>query len=526
MSISRYRRLTAAAVSLAATALALSGCALDMSALGGDSPSTSAPSTSPKGNSRTQSPSGDLPPAPEGLEDFYAQSIEWHSCSGGECADVQAPLDYAHPDSGDTVNLALKVYRAEGERYGTLFVNPGGPGGSGIEYADSAAYSYPSEVLEHYDILGWDPRGVGDSTAIYCLTDEELDEAIAQWDDYLTDEGVKESEKQAAEVAGKCEANSGELLPYVGTESTARDLDMLRQLVGDAQLTYVGASYGTFIGAMYAELFPQNVGRLVLDGAVDATLNRAEADYQQLMGFEVAARKYVEQCTGNSCPLTGSDDEKMRQIQDFLDSLDDRTLETSDSKRPLTKSLAVTGVILPLYISEYDYLSMALAQAMEQEDGSLLLYLADLYNSRNDDGTYADNSTEAFWAINCADYLPVSAEESQAMGQRLEEDSLAFGAAIGGTDICVSWPYHPDSNPGPFVGKGSAPIVVVGTEHDPATPYQWAVNLSEQLEGGRLLTWKGGEGHTAFTRGSDCIDETITRYLVDGDVPADGAVCE
>ncbi|MBR6458901.1 MAG: alpha/beta fold hydrolase [Actinomycetaceae bacterium] len=498
---------------LCALSLLLSGCSFDISVFN-------------HGRGGGVQIEGDMPAVPAGLEEFYSQDVDWRACDEeSECAEVSAPLDYENPGNGKTVTLALVRYKAQGTPIGTLFVNPGGPGASGIDYADSIAISWDEKILRNFDIVGWDPRGVGQSSAVDCLTDAELDEAISAWSDYLTDEGLEESEREAKEIADKCQANSGELLPYIGTPSTARDLDMLRHLVGDPRLYYYGASYGTAIGATYADLFPQNTGRLVLDGAVDLSVPTAEADYLQVLGFERAARKYVEQCKEN-CPLTGSDDEKMRQIQTFLDSLDKDPLPTSEPERPLTKTLAVYGVILPLYISEYDFLSTALEQAMKQHDGSMLLYLADMYNERNDDGTYNDNSSEAFWAINCADYLPTSSERARENGQRLENESLAFGAALSGTDICEAWPYHPDSDPKVPEAKGAAPILVVGTENDPATPYEWAQSLASQLESGHLLTWEGGEGHVAFTRGSKCIDTTIEDFLLTGEIFEGDKTCK
>lgn len=508
-------RRTRAVAGLAVLSLLLSACSFDTSLL------------RPSGGSGSGTEiEADMPAVPDGLEEFYSQDIDWHDCGGeSECADVSAPLDYENPDNGKTITLALVRHKAQGKPIGTLFVNPGGPGASGIDYADSVATTWDEKMLKSFDIVGWDPRGVGESSAVDCLTDAELDEAISAWSDYLTDEGLAESEREAKEIADKCQANSGDLLPYIGTVSTARDLDMLRHLVGDPRLYYYGASYGTAIGATYADLFPQNTGRLVLDGAVDVSVPTAEADYLQVLGFERAARKYVEQCD-EKCPLTGSDDEKMRQIQAFLDSLDNDPLRTSDPNRPLTKTLAVYGVILPLYISEYNFLSTALEQAMKQHDGSMLLYLSDMYNERNDDGTYNDNSSEAFWAINCADYLPTSPERARENGQRLENESLAFGSALSGTDICEAWPYHPASDPKAPEAKGAAPILVVGTENDPATPYGWAQSLAKQLESGHLLTWEGGEGHVAFTRGSECIDTTIEDFLLTGEIFEGDKTCK
>lgn len=514
------RRITVAIAGLASLALALSACALDTSSLEGptSNPSSAVPSS--------PSPTANLP-APDGLEFFYGQKVEWNSCgkNGAQCATVTAPLDYANPSEDDTIELSAKRYPATGEKIGTLFFNPGGPGGSGNDFIDSLYFALPSELSEHFDIASWDPRGINESTPVDCLTDEELDEAIAESADIETEEGWAHSKEYAQKVADKCEERSGRILPFVGTESTARDLDLLRHLVGDAKLNFLGSSYGTFIGAQYADLFPENVGRMVLDGAVDTTMPRQEADYTQWMGFETAARKYVEQCSGADCPLTGSDDDKLRQIQALIDSCVTDPIPTSDSERPLTASLAVYGIILPLYSSQYDMLSLALDQALKRHDGSMLLYFADQYSERASDGHYLNNSSEAFWAVNCADYLPVSDEDTKEMGERLEADSLAFGGSTSGPDMCAAWPYHPQANPGPFKAEGSAPIIVVGTEFDPATPYEWAVAVEGKLDNGRLLTWKGGEGHTAFLRGSSCIDTTIVNYFVDGTVPEEDTVC-
>lgn len=515
--------LKAAVVVLLVLGLALSGYALYASSVG-----RSQSSQEPTGGSasRPTTDPADLPTPPEGLEAFYEQDVEWESCGqGAECATVLAPLDWANPNEEDAIDLSIKRYPATGTKQGTLFLNPGGPGGSGIDYADMAARAMPKEIRDAFDIAGWDPRGVGQSTPVDYLTDSEFDVFTAG--PVGADENVRwaETEKSNEELAKKATERAGKLLSFVGTESTARDLDMLRQLVGDAKLNYVGASYGTFIGAQYADLFPDNVGRIVLDGAVDMNAPRNQTDFEQWMGFETLARQYVKQCEGEECPLTGSEDDKLRQIQALIDSCFENPLPTADANRPLTGNLAIYGVILPLYSAQYDMLTMALEQAMEKKDGSLLLSFADQYHDREDDGTYASNSTEAFWAINCADYLPISDEESKEQEQKMEKESLVFGGAVAGPDVCLKWPYHPKSNPKPFKAAGSDPILVVGTEYDPATPYDWAVRLEKNFDNARLLTWKGGEGHTAFLRGSSCIDQTITGYLVDGKVPDENAEC-
>ncbi|WP_413451487.1 alpha/beta hydrolase [Georgenia phoenicis] len=468
-----------------------------------------------------------LPEVPAELATFYEQSPEWEECGNDfDCTDVTVPLDWDAPD-GETITLAVKRRAAGDEPVGSLLVNPGGPGGSGIQLAEAASMMFSGELLDGYDVVGFDPRGVGASTPVECVSDAELDEIRSEDYDTSTEEGVAAFTQAAAELAAACEANSGELLAHVDTESAARDLDVLRHVLGEAQLDYLGFSYGTHLGAVYAELFPEHVGRMVLDGAMDPSLGSDDIVRGQAEGFERAIRAYAEDClAGSDCPLSGDVDTAVGQVQDLLELASHTPLPTG-TDRELTAPLMFSGIIMPLYDDAYwMLLTSALDAAMNQQDGSQLLLLADLSAEREDDGTYATNSNEANIAINCIDY-PVEGgpAEWQEQAAELAEISPTFGPALSYGDVtCDAWPYEPTVERAPVTAAGAEPIVVIGTTGDPATPYAWSEQLAKQLESGVHVTYEG-EGHTAYGRAGDCITEAVDGFLLEGTVPEDGLVC-
>jgi len=323
------------------------------------------------------------------------------------------------------------------------------------------------------------------------MTDAEVDANRAAADtgpnDKLTDEQVQESVTSHAErLEDQCDANTHVegLLDHIDTISAARDLDILRAVVGDDALSYLGYSYGTYLGATYADLFPANVGRLVLDGAVDPTLSSGQISLGQAAGFENALRAYVEDCQrGKNCPLTGDVDDGVKQIQALLDLTVDSPLPTNDAKRPLTYSLAESAVLSLLYDDQYwQYLTSGLAEAMNQGKGTILLALDDALSSRNEDGTYSGNSTEVINAINCLDY-PVEGDVAswQTEAHEMEQASPTFGADLSYPELfCQVWDHKSTRERKPIHASGAAPILVIGTTGDPATPYPWAVALAEQ----------------------------------------------
>lgn len=466
-------------------------------------------------------------PVPKELFSYYAQQIEWFACERGhECASVEVPLDYEDPE-GERITLALRRAPAgqQGSRVGSLLVNPGGPGVSGVELMDSIDI-FSRELRDAFDVVGFDPRGVGKSAPVECVSDAELDELRAKvYPD--SEAGIKELTADSERVADACLENTGPLLGHVDTVSAARDMDVLRAVLGDEKLYYLGYSYGTFLGATYADLFPERVGRMVLDGAVDPAVGPVDVALRQAAGFEAALRSFVADCLASSgCPLRGTVDDGVAQIQRFLQMLEGSPLPTA-TERDLTQSLGVNGVLFALYDDRlWPILSEGLDQAMNNDDGSQLLFLADFSADRQDDGTYASNRSFAYSAVTCLD-APVDADPAlmAAEAERLKVVSPTFGEFFAYHEIgCAVWPVKTTGTVGPLPAEGAPPIVVIGTTGDPATPYEDAVSLAEQLESGILVTFEG-EGHTAYGRSNDCIVEAVDGYLIRGEVPADGLVC-
>ncbi|KNC17341.1 alpha/beta hydrolase [Arthrobacter sp. RIT-PI-e] len=465
----------------------------------------------------------------EGLRGFYEQEVGWESCEGSfSCATIEVPLDYADPGRS-SIGIAAIRSTATGEAQGTVLVNPGGPGGSGVNIVkDSLSYITSPRLREDYDILGFDPRGINRSSAVECYTDEEQDRA--RQESYPADLPPEDLlpllAEEATEYADLCAERTGELLGFVDTVSAARDMDILRAVVSDEKLNYLGFSYGTQLGATYADLFPERVGRLVLDGAIDPSLSNEEITLGQAVGFENAVRAYVADCQqGSGCPYPGTVDDGVRRIQDLFDSVEREPAEARDG-RLVPVSTFVQGFILPLYDdANWPTLTQAVSEAIDG-DPSSMLFLADLSADRQPGGTYATNSTAAFLAVNCLDYPMTSdPDQLQADEEELLDASPTFGAflAYGGV-TCAPWEYGPVLEPHPLHAEGADPIVVIGTTGDPATPYAWSTALAEQLDSGVHVTWEG-EGHTAYGRSNDCILDLVDSYFVDGTVPEDGVRC-
>lgn len=485
--------------------------------------------TAPKHQAGTTPPPADVDSAPSAeLEPFYAQVLAWETCDEGECAMLEVPLDYADP-GGQTIRLAVARQRAtDGDPIGSLLLNQGGPGGSGVDFLDYATELVSDDVQARYDLVGFDPRGVQHSQPeVTCLTAPKMDELLAYDPDYSTPEGVQRSIDLYADFSAACLEHTGPVLGHVDTVSAARDMDVLRAVLGDTDLSYLGFSYGTQLGATYAGLFPDRVGRLVLDGAVDPTLTTEESTLAQAVGFESALRAYVTDCQGGArCPLTGSVDEGMGQVRELLDRATAEPLPTG-TDRPLTGALAFSGVAVTLYSQSYwTYLTSALTAAIEQGDGSILLTLSDSYYGREADGTYSSNQTEAFWSVGCADSrASADLDDMAAEAVEIEEAAPTVGSyfTYGGV-ICAGWPVPLVGGLDDYSAPGAAPILVIGTTNDPATPYAQAQALAELLSSGTLLTYEG-EGHTAYGSSNDCVTQNVDGYLLEGTVPEEGTTC-
>lgn len=507
--------------------LAVAGCAGAADPGAQPSPTaTTATKTTPPATP-TQPPAAGLAPRDPALKPYYSQQVSWQECKQiFECAEVEVPLDYREPQ-GETLTLSIIKHAANDaeSRVGSLLVNPGGPGGSGVQYVENSSSVFGERLLDSFDIVGFDPRGVGASTPVDCLSDSELDAFIASDPDPDSAAEVSTTLALLRDFTAGCQRSSGDLLGHVSTVEAARDMDVLRALVGEQQINYFGASYGTYLGATYAELFPKRVGRMVLDGAVDPSMGPEQMSLVQAGGFQTALRAYVTDCVAQTdCPLGTDVDAGLARITDFFDQLDAAPI-AGDGQRQLTQGYAVIGVWLPLYVKTYwPILTNALTAAFEGE-GAQLLQLADYYTSRGATG-FTDNSNEAIYAVNCLDHpQQVSVADVERSIPRFEQASPVFGRLFAwGALACSQWPVRA-SEPQPVIdAAGAEPILVVGTTRDPATPYAWAVALADQLASGVLLT-RDGDGHTAYHVGSACIDEAVESYLVEGAVPPDGKKC-
>ena len=461
-------------------------------------------------NGFVQAPDGD------GLSGYLDQELNWQSCASElQCATIKVPLDYADPGAqAITLSLARKPATAE-PRLGSLFVNPGGPGAGGRGLVPG----FNRSGLEQYDIVGWDPRGTGESTPVRCYSDAEVDAFLLL--DASPDDSDERAElvKGTADFSASCWRQNGRLLKHISTIDTVRDLDLMRALAGDEKLHYYGYSYGTYIGAVYAELFPFNVGHLGLDAAVNIT---DSDEVIQAMGFDLALRNFAAWCADSSdCDLGTSADEVLGNITDLLDRLDADPLPAGG--RLLTQSQAMLGVGNMLYGGKQAWRGLAsyLSWA-RQGSGEALLWAADQMNSRDDDGHFS-TMYFAFPAISCVDRPDNGVLDADSIWVDDQVKAPIFGHYFGPQYGCTLWPVRPSVQLD-IRGAGAAPILVVGGTGDNATPYQHAVTMADQLESAVLLTYDG-EGHGAYGSKSSCVNDVVVDYLVNGKLPEDGRTC-
>ncbi|MFB7376003.1 alpha/beta hydrolase [Kitasatospora purpeofusca] len=477
----------------------------------------------------TVKPTGQADPA---LQAFYGQKLAWAACkddpattktdeSAVQCATLKVPLDYADPSSGETLDVAVaRIPAAKPEqRTGSLLVNPGGPGGTGVGMVQRGQKDYDGPLHDHFDVVGFDPRGVGGTSPVKCLDDKARDAWIS-----IDAPGADHGKL----LADACQAKYAKLLPFVGTRNTARDMDVLRGALGDPKLNYMGLSYGTYLGSVYAEEFPDRTGRLVLDGASDRSTSLVQHNIEQYIGFERSFKLFATGCvTKSPCPLGKDPEAAPKKLADFLDGLKDKPLTTTDGRK-VTATAAWNGVIDSLNDEQsYADLRTVLTMAMNQGKGDYLMSLADGATGRDQKGGYKV-SADAYTAVHCADTVmaPTEAELQAQLAELAAEAPLVTAhnpaAALFDPD-CRSWPFRSAEKPHPIKAEGSAPIVVVGSTGDAATPYAWSERLAGSLAQGVLLT-REGEGHTAYGR-SACIRDAVHSYLVDGTVPAAGTRC-
>jgi pimeloyl-ACP methyl ester carboxylesterase len=464
--------------------------------------------------------------------------VDWSQCdlassdvripAGAECGMLSVPVDYAKPD-GDVARIALIRFKATGQKIGSLVVNPGGPGESGINAAASLVGAIPESVRQRFDLVGFDPRGVGLSTpAVWCNSDADNDKLRADNEVDYTPEGVAHIESETKDFVARCVKKMGnDFLENVGTVSVTKDLDAIRATLGDQKLTYLGYSYGTRIGSAYAEAYPQNVRAMILDGAVDPNADPTEADIRQAAAFQTAFNNYAADCAKKpDCPL-GTDPTKVVDVyKSLVEPLVENPAKTKDP-RGLSYSDAIVGTILPLYSPNlWRHLTQALSE-LKDGDGDTMLALADLYMGRDEQGHY-NNSTDVRVAVNCVDEPPVTDRAKVIDEDRRSREVapfMSYGQFTGDAPLgtCAFWPVPPTSKPHEISVAGLPPVLVVSTTNDPATPYQAGVDLAKEL-GGSLLTFQGTQ-HTVVFQGNPCVDAIAATYLVDVTVPPPGAKC-
>ncbi|WP_158247690.1 alpha/beta hydrolase [Actinomyces qiguomingii] len=534
------RGLAGPFAAVAAACLALSAC-MPGNGSGGDAAASASPVHAPS-----------AAPIPAGLETFYNQTVDWKDCEDDasfKCATVKVPLNYEEP-SGQTIDLALKkLPSTSGNPIGSLLTNPGGPGGSGLEYVSQEGV-FSDALRSAYDIIGFDPRGVGESTPLTCMSPQEIEQtaqaalepgdaadAAEPQQEEMEEDSAQSSEQAAAELSARCEQYSPVpgIIDHMDTASVARDMDVLRALSADARLNYLGTSYGTYLGARYAEMFPANVGRMVLDSAQDPAQENADNVVDQAEAIEKSLHAYVEHCqSGDNCPLTGDVASGVEQIGQLIQKATATPLPSSVGEAVDGATLTKVLVDLMYDNSAWDILTAALTQAINNNDGSALAVIANpsLVDDETDPQELAQKDARdaanqhAITAVDCLDY-PVRGNQAQwdAQAEEIKRVAPTLGAGLGYSDaFCKGWGHHTDHQPGEIRATGAAPILVVGITGDPATPYQWAQALAEQLDSARLLTVEGN-GHGAYMRKGECVDNAIDAYLLRGELPEEGKTC-
>ena len=453
------------------------------------------------------------------LNKYQHQSLRWNSCYDSfQCTTLRVPVDYENIDSRFfTLQVLRHLASDQRNRIGSLVVNPGGPGGSGFDYAYNAETIVSTQILAKYDIVGFDPRGVNGSEPIRCLTDKEEDE-------FLSKDGRATNPAQVAELvaiskdfAQKCATAAGSKLGHYSTLEGAKDMELLRLALGEKKLDYLGKSYGTYLGTLYAALYPENIGRMVLDGALDPTLSLPEQNKVQATGFDLALKDFI----AKEKVFTAS------EIQNLINRSELRPLITTQNRK-LTQALLITALAASLYDNKdgWPRLSKALTQAIRQANPQQLLDIADEYNRRDNFGKFIDNQNDISIMITCADWpitdsLATMTQDAKSYAKK----APVFGPFLAFAGLpCKYWKAQPQVPKVNLTNIKTPPILIIGVTRDPATPYQWAVALAKQIPNSTLLTYDG-EGHTGHGRGSSCIDSKVDTFFLTGKPPISAQVC-
>jgi pimeloyl-ACP methyl ester carboxylesterase len=471
------------------------------------------------------------------LAAYENQKLDWATCyEDFECTDLRVPIDYADLTVG-TFKIAVLRYKAQDpkNRIGSLIVNPGGPGGSGVDYAYNAEYVFDPDVLDRYDIVGFDPRGVNRSAPIECLTDEETDANYASDAKPDTEAELEQALEDSKAFIDKCES-ANEYLTHYSTAAAARDMDILRAALGDKKLNYFGKSYGTYLGTLYAQFFPDKVGRMILDGALDPNISILEQNISQAKGFDDALDAFLADCAKqDDCPLPKNKQEATLKIIALFETAAlnplPRKTKVENDERTATESLIVLGTASALYddVDGWPKLRTAFLEG-QQGYGDTFLDLADQYSGRSSDGSYMSNELDSGAIIDCLDWPDTrSVEKTKSDAKSFTDAAPLFGPYLAYTNISCKYLTPPTKDKltrstNKITSIKTAPVIVIGTTRDPATPYEWSVGLHQIFKNSKLISLDA-DGHTGQGRGSACVDEAVDAYLLKGKTPSKNLTC-
>jgi len=475
------------------------------------------------------------PAVPAALKPFYSQVLAWTACHGKlECATFSVPLDYAKP-AGETITITAARALATGTSRGPLVVNPGGPGASGIEYISDPAYSVSPNARRNFDLVSFDPRGVGESAPLWCYRGAQLDAFLDI--DPTPDTTVEGNSmaKAGVALASACAVENAGLLAHVSTVEIARDMDILRGLLAQPKLRYLGKSWGTALGTVYAALFPGRVGSFVFDGAVDLQLSPVQSLFDQGRGFEVAIDRFITWCLDQgACPLGTSMAGAKQRLVRFIAGLDRRPLPTGDARRPLTEAQALTAVIGPMYVAGggSDWLLTGLTPALKLGKGRPLQTIFDWFVSRSATGAYSSNANTAIYAVNCLDGPTAihTTAQARSLAGRWRKQLPVMGAVMAWGDLpCAKWPFKAGTDISKLRVRRVPPVLIVAATYDPATPLKWGRAVARQLPNSVLLI-REGDGHTSYANDNLCIDRAVDAFLLSADpvkpdLPVNGKRC-
>jgi len=469
------------------------------------------------------------------LTEYEQQKLDWSSCYDYfDCTELRVPIDYEDLTVGTfRISVLRAAAKDQDNRLGSIVVNPGGPGGSGVDYAYAADYILSPDITDVYDVVGFDPRGVAQSEPISCFTPEEIDENMASDSKPDTEAEIAATLKDSEAFAKKCAENT-DYLEHFTTSETARDMDILRAALGETKLNYVGKSYGTYLGTLYAEIFPNNVGRFVLDGAVDPNIPTKDQYLAQAIGFDGALKAFVKDCaTQSDCPFTGTPTQAQATIIATLQAAATAPLPqeypADGDDRIITESIILVGMASSLYddVDGWPKLRQAFTESAENY-GDTFLQLADEYSGRNPDGTFMSNDFDSGAVIDCLDWQERrTIDQYKADAKEFAAKAPVFGPYIAFAGVHCRFLPQPSTQraPNTLTEIKTAPIIVIGTIRDPATPYSWSVGLAKIFTGSRLISLDG-DGHTGHGRGSACVDDAVDAYLLTGTLPTSDLSCD